>query len=140
MGSKGRKGHSKGRRRGIKGRRGRKGRMGHRKGCPKQTTLRHGYEGEAMKCECPACGEIEFEDGTCSACGCVENQTASWQDLHIRYPGVVDFIKEFGRQDLYAMSKTEIINISFLAGRCYEAERDREALAANLEHAFRNIN
>ena len=57
----------------------------------------------------------------------VESIGVAWAD---KYPGVQKFVADFGREELYAMGKTDIINICFLAGRCYEAEKDLEAIKA----------
>ncbi len=49
-----------------------------------------------------------------------------------KYPGVNEFIEEFGIDALNNLTRKELLRVAFIAGRLYEAERDRERLVRNV--------
>ena len=50
-----------------------------------------------------------------------------------KYPGVNEFIHEFGLENIDSLSPIDRINVAFTAGRLYEAKKDRERLVNEVE-------
>ena len=52
-----------------------------------------------------------------------------------KYPGVDDFIDETGYGTLVNSSLIDVVRLAFIAGRLYEAERDRQTMADAFKRA-----
>lgn len=46
----------------------------------------------------------------------------------MKYPGFDEFVEKLGKDTIDKMGKVEAMQAAFLGGRCYETERDRDAL------------